>query len=99
MFPGPCCWKLLVAAAAEKPQSGQTLRWPTIVGAVLQEVGCAGPAPVKEASFRRSEHVSALLVWSQSALAPQDEAVNFADSWSVRPEGSSVIIHSGSHRS
>lgn len=63
-----------------------------MVGLVLQEADGAGPAPAKKASFHFSMCVSALLVWSQSGLAPQDEAVKSADSGRVRPEGSSAII-------
>lgn len=88
-FLSPCCCKLLIATAAKKPKSGQTLRWLKIAGPVLREVDRDGPAPVKEASFHWGVCVSALLVWSQNALAPQDKAVKFADSWRVRPEGSS----------
>lgn len=91
-FPSPCSCEVLIATSAKKPQSGQTLRWLKMVGLVLQEADGAGPAPAKKASFHFSVRVSALLVWSQNALASQDEAVKFADSWRVRPEGSSAII-------
>lgn len=89
-FSNLCSFKLLIATVAKKPQSGQTLRWLKMV--VLQVADGAGPAPVKKASFHFSMCLSALLVWSQNALAPQDEAVKFADSWRVRPEGSSAVI-------
>lgn len=66
-FPSLCYLRLLIAAEAKKPRSGQTLRWLKFIGPVLQQIDLASPAPVKEASFHCSMRISALLVWSQNA--------------------------------
>lgn len=50
-FPSPCCYKLLIATAAKKPQSGQMLRWLKVIGPVPREADRAGPAPEKESKL------------------------------------------------